>query len=162
VVTVSDGSSVVRLNFSVSSVTPPSPSPVQPVSDTMADFGATFEWAPIAAENLPVTYTLQISAQADFSSLVFEKAGLTNAEFTLTGTEMLSPVYSDHPYYWRVKVVDSASNESEWSAAQWFYTANNLTFPMWATWVLIVLGVAAVLSAGFIVGRRTANPNITG
>ena len=102
-----------------------------------------------------VTYTLQIAPSAGFTSITLEKQKLTTSAYTLTETEKLLLTGKETPYYWRVKAVDGASNESAWSDAWSFYIS---IFPGWAKYTLI--GVGALLFAllsfwlGMRIGRR--------
>ena len=85
---------------------------------------------------------------------MLEKKGLTKSEYTVTEEEKLAAVKQEVPYYWRVKAIDDAANESEWSAPGSFYVG--FTFPGWAIYTLI--GIVALL-VGFLAfwfGRRTA------
>ncbi|MCK4723951.1 MAG: hypothetical protein KAT75_11635, partial [Dehalococcoidia bacterium] len=103
-----------------------------------------------------VTYTLQIASDADFTAIVLEKEDLTDSDYNLTGVETLQPTVKEAPYYWRVKAIDGAFNESQWSTSRSFYIVSATGFPDWAKITLIVFGVLAAAFLAFWLGRRTA------
>ena len=74
--------------------------------------------------------------------------------YTLTSDEEKLPsTPADGFYYWRVKAIDGAANESDWSAANKFWVS---WLPDWATKAAI--GVGAIIFALFFfwLGRKTA------
>jgi hypothetical protein len=121
-----------------------------------------FDWEDVTDDSLPVTYSLQIASRNDFAanSIVLEKTGLTESEYTLTEAEQLEPVSKEEPYYWIIKAVDGASNESQWTGAGEFYAgAAGIGFGGMPTWIIyLLLGVGGVVIGiiGFWLGRRTA------
>ncbi len=60
------------------------------------------------------------------------------------------------PYYWRVRAVDAASNESAWSAVRDF-TISGPMLPAWVVYVLIGIGGLLLLILGMVLGRRNAH-----
>ena len=84
------------------------------------------------------------------------ETGLTAPQYTLSASQALKATGKDAPYYWRVKAVDQASNESAFSAPNTFSVS---TFPAWAMWLLIGIGAVIVLLLvlfiGIRLGRRT-------
>ncbi len=64
-------------------------------------------------------YQLQIASDGDFAFVVMEKT-LAESEYILSDEMALAAVTEDSPYYWRVKAIDGAANESEWSAPRSF------------------------------------------
>jgi len=108
------------------------------------------------------TYTLQVATSEDFysASMVLEKAELTSSEYTLSESEELEPRSKEEPYYWRVKAVDGASNESAWSGERAFYVGSTawtvtlfeFTLSVWAIiWWCVGCLVAGLV--GYSVGR---------
>jgi hypothetical protein len=67
-----------------------------------------------------VTYNLEVATDSAFQNIVLEKSDLKDAEYTLTSSEELQPVSQRNPYYWQVRAVDGAGNESPWTAPQSF------------------------------------------
>jgi len=135
---------------------PPVPALTMPASGSRAGMPAFFNWQSVTSLSPPVTYTLQVSTDLNFTSTMLEKKGLADSEYTMTEDEELLDVRPEAPYYWRVKAIDSAGNESEWSAPWSFYTGSSFTFPGWAIYTLIGIGVIIVGFLAFRVGRRTA------
>jgi hypothetical protein len=122
-----------------------------------ADAETYFDWESVTDPS-GVTYTLQIASSEDFSQefMVLEKTGLTESEYTLTSEERLDSVSEDAPYYWRVKAVDGASNESGWTGTGAFYVGIKFGIPQ--PIIYLIIGICAVLLAGFTfwLGRKTA------
>jgi len=157
-VTVSDGTNTQQLVFTMESAAPPVPAPLLPETGVKVEQPAHFDWEDVADDSLPVTYSLQIAASNDFAadSIVLEKTGLTESEYTLTEEEQLEPASKEAPYYWRVKAVDGAFNESQWSALWSFYVGAPFALPGWALYTLIGIGVLLIGLLVFWVGRKTA------
>jgi hypothetical protein len=151
-ITVSDGTSTLTTVFAMDAVPPPVASLLVPSSLVKTDKLATFSWQEVT-DRSGVTYTLQIATDATFSSLILQKQGLTTPAYTLTEEETLKSVSKKTPYYWRVKAIDAASNESEWSTPSTFYVG--FVLAEWAKYV--IFGVVAVLFGivGFLLGRLT-------
>ena len=103
-----------------------------------------------------VTYTLQIASDAGFSTIVLEKEGLTESEYTITKEEKLEATKKEAPYYWHVKAIDNASNGSDWSGAGTFYVGFTFAMPQWALYTLLGLGTLLLALLGFWLGRKTA------
>jgi hypothetical protein len=116
-----------------------------------------FDWQDASSLNPPVTYNFQIGTDLGFSSVVLERIGLTVSEYILTDDDKLPKTQPDIPYFWRIKAIDNAQNEGDWSTPQSFYYQSGFTFPSWAIYTLI--GIAAVLVGylAFWVGRRAAS-----
>lgn len=134
------------------------PSPpvlLSPMTDAKVRLPIRFSWEPVSSLSPPVTYTLQIAGNLDFTSPLLDKTGLTNSEHLVSREEDLK--FKTHmSYYWRVKAVDNARNESDWSAAGSFYLVSISSFPGWATYTLIGVGAAIAVLLAFRAGRRTA------
>lgn len=117
-ITVTDSTmSAFSVKFTVESTPPPTPKLFSP--EAGARFGligktvVTFDWEEVTDPS-GVYYTLEISPGSDFSGSVLRKEGLTASEYTLTKKEALSR----GKYYWRVRAVDGAGNEGEWTTGQ--------------------------------------------
>ena len=76
---------------------------------------------------------------------------------TLTEEEKLESVKKDEPYYWRVRAIDGASNNSAWPEPVSFYVGFQWPTIQGAL-LYALLGIVAVLFLvlGFWLGRRTA------
>ena len=96
------------------------------------------------------------TSDEDFTSIVLEKKNLTDSEHTLPQEEKLKSVSKKAPYYWRVKAIDGASNESGWSGTESFYVGFYLAIPQWAIYTLLGIGTFLIGLLIFWVGRKTA------
>jgi hypothetical protein len=135
---------------------PPAPRLKLPEEGDRAEAQTQFDWESVTDDSLPVTYTLQVATNEDFTadSIVLEKEDLTNSDYTLTKEEeKLKPRTKETPYYWRVKAIDGAFNESQWSALGSFYVGSRFVMPRGAIYALIAIGVGFL---AFWLGRRTA------
>jgi len=146
-VSASADSTIRYLAFSVESAPPPAPRRLQPQLNDEELPPTGFFWELVDDDSQPVTYTLQIATDEQFADTVLEKTGLIAPQHALTGADRLPSSQEDAPYYWRVRAVDSASNEGEWSTVGSFHwTASS--FPLWAIITLIAAGVIII---GFLV-----------
>jgi hypothetical protein len=155
-ITASDGTNIVKCIFTMESEPPPVPRLKLPEEGSRAEAGTHFDWESVTDESLPVTYALQVATDEDFTadSIVLEKEGLTNSDYTITkAEEKLAPRGKETPYYWRVKAIDSASNESQRSTPGSFYVGSRFVMPRGAIYALIAIGVGFL---AFWLGRRTA------
>jgi len=156
-ITATDGTITNQFTFTMEEAAPPIPAPLKPEMGSKAEAEAYFDWEDVTDPS-GVTYTLQIASDEDFTSIVLEKKDLTDSEYTITEGEKLKPVSEKAPYYWRVKAIDGASNESEWSGTGSFYVgvALALAIPQWAIYTLFGVGGLLLGFLGFWVGRKTA------
>ncbi len=153
-VTVTDGTTTLPLDLFMEGTPPATPALILPDAGVRTNATPTLTWNPVSDPS-GVTYTLQISSDTNFSTLIMEKPGLTISQYTLTKDEKLKPVSRDNAYYWRVKATDGAFNESGWSNARSFIVGS--AFPTWALWTLIGLGAVIILLFVYWIGRRTAS-----
>ena len=135
---------------------PPAPVLLLPESGSEAEAEAYFDWEDTTSLSLPVTYQIQVARGQDFTKLVTEKAGLAESEYTVMEEEKLAAVKKDAPYYWRVRAVDNAGNEGEWSVPGSFHVGFYLALPGWALYILIAFGAIIIGFLAFWLGRRTA------
>ncbi len=127
---------------------------IEPTASAKADALAKLAWSPVS-DPRGVTYSLQIATEnTTFAGIVLEKKGLTTAGYSLTDLEKLKSVSKNKPYYWRVKAIDNASNESSWSAPRSFYVG--FVMPPWALYAGIGVGALLIFIFGFWLGKKTA------
>jgi len=155
-VTASDGTNTLTSTFYMERAAPPIPMPLLPETDTKAEAEALFDWEDIDDPS-GVTYTLQVATTENFTkdSIVLEKEGLSQSEYTVTKEEKLKSTKKDAPYYWRVKAIDGASNEGEWTTPWSFYVGSAFGASNWGLYVLCVLGGLLLLFIVFKLGRRS-------
>ncbi|MGB2813863.1 MAG: IPT/TIG domain-containing protein [Dehalococcoidales bacterium] len=157
-ITISDGTNANEVTFTVEAVPPPIPKPLLPEMGVEAKTPVTFDWEEVTADAGPVSYALQIATDDDFAedSIVLDKTGLDESEYTTTEAESLALASRDAAYYWRVRSVDAAENEGEWTGAGEFYVSKPFSFPTWALYTLIAIGGLVLFAGGYLMGRRTA------
>ncbi len=155
-ITVTDGTNTRQLVFTIESESPPVPKPLLPLTGSQTEAIVRFDWEAVDDPSPPISYLLQIAANKDFSTILLEKPALAESEYTLTESEPLKANQKEASYYWRVKAIDGAANESEWSPAVSFYVGTSAALPGWARYTLIGLGVVILGIFLFWLGRRTA------
>ncbi len=149
-ITASDATNSLISTFTLESAPPTGLQLLQPELGIKAKSETRFDWTDATDESLPVAYTLQVSNDPQFTTLALEKKGLTASEYTLTKEGKLPSTSQSKPYYWRVKAIDSASNESAWTGNASFYVG--LILPDWANYAFIGLGVVLAFLLGVLVG----------
>ena len=158
VITASDGTSTLQVSFIMESQPPSAPALLLPEAATKVEARVSLDWETVTDDSSPVTYTLQIATDDDFTpaSILLEKEGLTKSEYTTTEAEKLSSTKEEAPYYWRVKAIDAISNESEWSTPGSFYVGG-IFFSLtgWVLYAVMGVGGLALLGLGYWLGRRT-------
>lgn len=147
IIKATDGAVIATANFVMESVAPPVPVPKLPEVAGTAEEKARFDWSDVTDPS-GVSYTLQVASDADFDTIAAEKSGLPLSEYTLTEGEKLAPA-GQKAYYWRVKAVDGASNEGEWSTVGLFYVGFSGTAMSGGVWY-ILYGVIALVLAGLV------------
>jgi len=169
-ITASDRTNTLQVSFIMESQAPPKPALLLPEDDTETEAQVYFDWGNVSDDSLPVTYALQVASSGDFtpSSIVLEKTGLTASEYTVTQGEKLEPAEEEALYYWRVRAIDGASNDGEWSAAGSFYVAKSaepslpgqperLSQPGWLIYLWIGLGIVAAIFVGYWLRKRVTH-----
>ena len=101
-----------------------------------------------------VRYTLQIATDPDFYDVILESSRLESPFYPLADEEKLPR----GNYFWRVRAIDQASNESSWSST---YELQSGTMPIWLLSFLTALAAMSFLASGggvyvFYQGRKRA------
>ncbi|MBM4447560.1 MAG: hypothetical protein FJ023_09520 [Chloroflexi bacterium] len=140
-VTITDATaSVFSTSLNVESTPPPTPNLVSPEAGSEFGFiGKTtvaLNWSDVEDPS-GIYYVLEISPSADFAGAVIRKEGLTVSEYTLTEDEALAK----GNYYWRVRAVDGAENQSDWTNGQLFKVSGM----DWWLLLSIILGAIIVI-----------------
>jgi len=166
-VVVTCGSTTLTTSFTMESVAPPAPTPTSPASGDRVGFAGikftpTFEWQAASDDSGISHYVLQIASNAQFTSEAISFSQ-NLAEGHLTGGTQSNTVSYALPkdsalpygsYYWRVKAVDGAQNESGWSTT---YSFKAGLLPLWA---LISIAASIVVLIGALIylllRRRTS------
>jgi len=157
-ITVSDFINTNEVTFTVESVAPKVPTPLLPEMGVKVESPVSFDWEDVTDESSPVTYALQIATDEDFTAdaIVLEKTELAKSEYILTEEEELELAGQETPYYWRIRAIDAALNEGEWTGAGEIYVAAPFGFPRWALYTLLGIGAVIIFAIGYWLGRRTA------
>lgn len=133
--------SEAKATFSVEDMPPAAPGLLAPKNGAQGGFFGGFRPAPKwAAVNDPsgVTYDLQLDGDPNFSDPFLEKQGLERPSYALADDEALPR----GTYYWRVRAVDRAANESPWSEP--FLVKSGII----SIWVIPALIFLALIVAG--------------
>lgn len=148
-----DGTNAVEVKFTVESTPPPIPTLLSPQLGEKLQAPITFYWTDVTDKSMPVTYELQIATSKGFSrdSIIIEKEKLTKTEYTITMEDQQRLVRGKASYYWRVRAIDAASNEGNWSSQGLFYVP--AAFPAWAIYTLLVLGIILLFVFGYFLWR---------
>jgi len=147
VITATDGITTGTATFIMESEVPPVPLPGLPEAAGTAQEQARFDWGDVTDPS-GISYTLQVASDIDFNTLAVDKEGIPFSEYTLTGDEKLAPA-GQRAYYWRVKAVDGASNEGEWSSVGLFYVGFSRTAMSGGVWY-ILYGLIALILVGLV------------
>jgi len=105
---------------------PSAPIPIMPMGHSFGIWGArevSFSWSEVA-DSSGVTYNLQISKNISFDQLEFG--------MQLTGLDKSSyaAVLAPGIYYWRIKAIDGAGNESYWGYSRCAFRVGELSYLM--------------------------------
>jgi hypothetical protein len=141
-VTVTDEqASVASATFTMESLPPAVPELLLPIAGSRAGFiGKTvleFDWSDVQDPS-GVSYIIEVSENAEFTVVTFRKSGLTESRYMLSEDE----AFERGTYYWRVKAVDGAGNESNWSMAQIFHIG---VMEWWHLFTIIIGGILLLL-----------------
>jgi hypothetical protein len=115
---------VTTATFTMESTPPSKPNLLTPESGSQANTSPKFVWSEVTDPS-GVTYNLQVASDMAFASMILTKQGLTTPGYEVAQTEMFGLTKKTAPYYWRVKAIDGAGNESEWTSPANFYTQDS-------------------------------------
>jgi len=155
IISVTDGINQLQVTFFLESVAPATPQLLLPAIDTKPERPVTFDWKD-ATDPSGVTYMLQVATDKGFDDMVIEKQGLAESQYTMSQTEdeMLESTKKAADYWWRVKAVDGAGNESRWTSVRSFNIGFVSVMADWLKYLLMGLGALVLLSIAFFMGRR--------
>lgn len=154
-VTANDGINTEEFVFTVESEAPLAPAMLLPEIGAEVQSPIYFDWKDVHDESVPVIYTLQIATNQNFSdaSIVLEKEGLAKSEYTIADEAAAELAKREELYYWRVRAIDGASNEGEWTSTGEFKIATS--FDMRNLAIYAVIGFGGVLLCSLIYWRYT-------
>jgi hypothetical protein len=159
-ITATDGTSTLTTKFTMESTAPAIPQPLLPQMGVKQKQPVVFDWGDVTDPSAPVTYTLQIAADEQFTAIVLEKKGLTTSGYTMTELEKLPSTKKEAPYWWRVKAIDAAGNPADlnvgWTAPGSFPVGSTFALTGWVLYTLIGLAVLILFLVGYLLGRRSS------
>jgi hypothetical protein len=137
-------------DYTVNSVALSVPNPISPSDGSKVGLtgGAApdLKWSPVSGPNGGITYDLQIDNDPDFPHPMLVKTGLSVPHYTLNKTEALP----SGTYYWRVRAVDAASNQSDWSQPLQFQSGA-ISAALLVILIVVVVIIVIVLLMYFLV-----------
>jgi len=156
-IVASDGTNTKPYAFVMEAIAPPKPLSLLPEPGAKAKAEAYFDWEDVVDPS-GVTYTVQIATSESFSqdTMVLEETGIELSEYTVPRNDRLNSVSQDAPYYWRVKAVDRALNDGEWSDTGTFHVGFGMSFPQSGIYIIIVAAALILATFTFWLGRKTA------
>ena len=159
-ITANDGTNTMERVFTMESEAPGVPAPLLPEMGVQVKSPVLFDWDDTTDSSLPVIYSLQIATDDHFDAdeIVLEITELVESEYAITEEEWQELVGTEDPYYWRVRAVDAASNDGEWSDAGEFYIkSGGFGIPDWAIFTAVGLGGLLLFAIGYLFGRRSTS-----
>ena len=100
--------------FTVETTPPDIPIPSAPKDGAtigfMGDTKVTFKWSSVTDPS-GVSYELEVSDDSGFTRKLISRTKLTSTSYTTSEAEALT----NGEYYWHVRAIDGAGNESDWS-----------------------------------------------
>jgi hypothetical protein len=144
-VTATDGINTQKVIFTVESTPPLAPTTQLPADGDRQIKDIHFEWG-IVNDPSGVTYTFEVADDPKFTNVIMSQSNIGANYIDITEDSKMLPG-REKPYYWRVKAVDRASNEGQWSLVSSFYKGHTFmtiigNMPEWVKWVLVALGLA--------------------
>jgi hypothetical protein len=150
IISMDDSGAVASAGFTMESDAPEAPALIAPEAGAKIDSSwgkavVAFHWEAVEDAS-GTTYILEVSHRPDFSGIVIRKEGLEDNEYTLTEDEALE----GDEYYWRVRTVDGALNESPWSTGQVF------TIKGFDAVLIVIFVVVGLIILGIVIWRVVA------
>jgi len=150
-ITVSYGSTKDDYIFTMESTAPAIPAMKAPADGVrIGNLGKAtprFEWDAVTDPS-GVSYNLEIATVPDFTEVLIAETELTATSYSIREVEALE--YGN--YYWRVKAIDGAMNDSGWSATSSFKVG---LLPLWSFITIIALAVVLIAFLVIIMVRRS-------
>ena len=138
--------------FSMESTPPSTPTLLSPGDSARVgitgDITPTLKWSAVSDPS-GVVYALQVATDPDFSHPILEKPAIPGTRYSLTSAEALSR----GEYYWRVRAIDGASNQSPWSQV-WLLKSGLMPLSALVGILVFILALAGGALYFFLVRRR--------
>jgi hypothetical protein len=143
-ITVTDGVNTKSMIFNVESTPPLAPNLELPVDGTRFTNEIRFQWEAVTDPS-GVFYVIEIANDARFTQPTISQGNLEQTYYDLPDDPKITPGRSE-PYFWRVRAIDYASNQGNWSVVGTFYKGYTVgsimsDMPGWTKFILIALGL---------------------
>ena len=158
-----DGNSVHPVIFYIEETPPDKPKLISLVENKRVDFLSSFtgkihprfQWLNVTDASGIASYNLQIANSPDFATPVVSLSIASENPGSIDNTVVyaLPKEYtlSNGDYYWRVKAIDAAANEGDWSEAQSFHAG---WLPQWAMIAIAASLLLIVIIISLAIKRR--------
>ena len=147
----------VTINYVIESLSPPQPVLNSSVATVGSSGAPRLSWSAVTDPS-GVWYDLQIAGDRTFNDILVEKRLLITSEYVLTAAESDKVNRGGAPCYWRVRAVDGAANESDWTPSSTLIIGSSwLNLPGWTTYLLIALSVLVLLLVFFFFRRKASS-----
>ena len=149
IVVTDKAGNTARYGMPMENTPPPKPAILSPKGkdQTFGFIGSEmvpFSWTPVTDPS-GVTYTLEIGENLEFFPL---KPGMKKADLVKTSWSLEIPPGT---YFWRVRAVDGAGNEGEWSVSPQFFKVGVLSIWYLVAGAAVILIVFVLLIRAFII-----------
>lgn len=141
-VVISDGTNKMNVTWVMESYPPPIPILIYPASG--ASIGhtdgqmPTFTWKAVE-DSSGAYYRMEIATDEQFNNIILTKGYISTNNYTLIQSEALNK----GSYFWRVKAIDGAGNEGEWTSPFAIDIGSNLITSILAISIPVLLICAA-------------------
>jgi hypothetical protein len=113
-----------------------------------------FDWEDVS-DSSGVAYSIQVSDDVDFTTAVLEKENLLRSQYKVTEEDNQVFAGEKSVYYWRVKAIDGAFNESDWTPPAVFVVdLYRTSIPDWIKYTSYAVGVLLVAILVFCLRKR--------
>jgi len=159
-----DNNSTCSAIFRMEETPPDEPSLISPINakrigGLLANFAGKirpkFEWLTVTDVSGITSYNLQIANSMDFSAPVISTSIASGNPGPIDDTAAYilpqEHALSYGGYYWRVKAIDAAGNEGDWSKTQSFHAG---WLPRWAMFAISASLLLLIIVIGLAIRRR--------
>lgn len=142
---------VTSFTFTLQTTAPVAPKLLEPpAGDRLTFFGGAkpnFKWETAAGGTGKLSYSIQVSANSDFSNSLITKKGLEVTNYQTADKE----AFENGTYYWRVMANDETGNAGPWSETRRFDVG---VMAAWLFWTIIGVPLAAGVAVLLLLWKR--------
>lgn len=122
------------VKYKIAASTLSAPNLISPQNNSQRiELNPTLSWTSV---NGAVSYRLQVTTNANFSSTIFDQSGITST------SKLISGLLNNTTYYWRVNATDG-NVTSDWSEV-WSFTTQSISQWQSTNWPVQNLGIQAI------------------